>query len=179
MLGKTIHCVGSTRSSAVLVSVLTAGALFAAGTGTYAEAAHHATSPRLAADESSDDTQWENLLVTMMSIPEDVLEQGDAATVAYLKQQEQEGNLGQKTGQSRIGWPSFGCLGAVAVAVGSNVLPAAKMVKIVKIAKRVGIKRVVSAIKAIRKGKGHTLANDLQWVGTQLLGLEGVKAACS
>ncbi|MBT2417014.1 hypothetical protein J7F01_00030 [Streptomyces sp. ISL-22] len=46
-------------------------------------------------------------------------------------------------------------------------------------AKRVGVKRIVSAIKTIRKGKGHTLANDLQRVGAQLLGLEGIKAACS
>ncbi|WP_432198627.1 hypothetical protein [Streptomyces sp. bgisy027] len=103
------------------------------------------------------------------------MEQGDAATIAYLKQQE------QKRGQAqlRFGWPSFGCMGAVAVAIGTILLPAAKMVKIVKVAKRVGVKRIVSAIKAIRKGKGHTLANDLQWIGAQLLGLEGVKAACA
>lgn len=67
----------------------------------------------------------------------------------------------------------------MAVAIGTHLLPAARMVKIVKVAKRVGVQRIVSAIKAIRKGKKHTLANDLQWVGTQLLGLEGVKAACS
>ncbi|MEU8968671.1 hypothetical protein AB0D11_05230 [Streptomyces monashensis] len=170
-----------TRSTAMLVSALTAGAIFATSTGAHAaEAAHRTTAPAaLAAEETSDDAQWEALLDTMMSIPEDVLEQGDAATIAYLKQREQNGELPQGQVQPRFGWPSFGCLGAVAVAVGSNLLPAAKMVKIVKIAKRVGVKRVVSAIKAIRKGKGHTLANDLQWAGAQLLGLEGVKAACS
>ncbi|MFE0254370.1 hypothetical protein [Streptomyces sp. NPDC059010] len=165
-----------TRGAAMLVSALTAGAIFATSAGAHAaEGTHRSTVPVAVADEVGDDAQWEALLNTMMSIPEDVLEQGDAATIAYLKQQEQ--NRGQA--QLRFGWPSFGCMGAVAVAIGTNLLPAAKMVKIVKVAKRVGVKRIVSAIKAIRKGNGHTLANDLQWVGAQLLGLEGVKAACS
>ncbi|MFD9982384.1 hypothetical protein ACFWZJ_18635 [Streptomyces massasporeus] len=167
-----------TRGTAMLVSALTAGAIFTASTGAHAA---EVTTPRttapvsVTADEAGDDAQWEALLTSMLSIPEDVLEQGDAATAAYLKQQETQHK--PPRGQ-RFGWPSFGCMGAVAVAIGTNLLPAAKMVKIVKVAKRVGVKRIVSAIKAIRKGKGHTLANDLQWVGAQLLGLEGVKAAC-
>ncbi|ELS52497.1 putative secreted protein [Streptomyces viridochromogenes Tue57] len=118
----------------------------------------------------AEDAQVEALLKTMMSVPEEVLEKGDEATAAYLE------NMKKRPPR---GWFSLGCMGAVAVAIGANVLPAAKIVKIVRVAKRVGIKRIVSAIKAIRKGNGHTLANDLQWVGAQLLGLEGVKAACS
>ncbi|MFD8235194.1 hypothetical protein ACFV20_25360 [Streptomyces sp. NPDC059696] len=175
-----------TRGTAMLVSALTAGAIFTASTGAHAaDATPRTTAPvsagitapaaAVTADEAGDDAQWEALLTSMLSIPEDVLEKGDAATAAYLKEQEQKSK--PPRGQ-RFGWPSFGCMGAVAVAIGTNLLPAAKMVKIVKVAKRVGVKRIVSAIKAIRKGKGHTLANDLQWVGAQLLGLEGVKAAC-
>ncbi|MEU6683605.1 hypothetical protein [Streptomyces sp. NPDC046832] len=175
-----------TRGTAMFVSALTAGAIFTASTGAHAaEATPRTTAPVSAgitapaaavADDAADDAQWEALLNSMLSVPEDVLAQGDEATAAYLKQQQQI----RKPGQPLVGfgWPSFGCLGAVAVAIGTNLLPAAKMVKIVKVAKRVGVKRIVSAIKAIRKGKGHTLANDLQWVGAQLLGLEGVKAAC-
>jgi hypothetical protein len=174
-----------TRGTAMLVSALTAGAIFTASTGAHAaEATPRTTAPASAgitapvstvADDDADDAQWEALLNSMLSVPEDVLEQGDEATAAYLKQQQH-----RKPGQPLVGfgWPSFGCMGAVAVAIGTNLLPAAKMVKIVRVAKRVGVKRIVSAIKAIRKGKGHTLANDLQWVGAQLLGLEGVKAAC-
>ncbi|MFJ4538736.1 hypothetical protein ACIP39_22670 [Streptomyces tibetensis] len=182
-----------TRGTAMLVSALTAGAIFTASTGAHAaEATPRTTAPASAgitapvsagitapasavADDAADDAQWEALLNSMLSVPEDVLAQGDEATAAYLKQQQN-----RKPGQPLVGfgWPSFGCMGAVAVAIGTNLLPAAKMVKIVKVAKRVGVKRIVSAIKAIRKGKGHTLANDLQWVGAQLLGLEGVKAAC-
>jgi hypothetical protein len=197
-----------TRGTAMLVSALTAGAIFTASTGAHAaEASPRSSAPASAsitaavsagtsaavsagtsapasagtsapasavADDDADDAQWEALLNSMLSVPEDVLAQGDEATAAYLKQQH------RKPGQPLVGfgWPSFGCMGAVAVAIGTNLLPAAKMVKIVKVAKRVGVKRIVSAIKAIRKGKGHTLANDLQWVGAQLLGLEGVKAAC-
>ncbi|MFJ9749584.1 hypothetical protein [Streptomyces chartreusis] len=170
-----------TRGAAMLVSALTAGAIFASSTGAHAAEVTHRTTVAVsdAADEVGDDAQWEALLETMMSIPEDVLTQGDAATIAYLKQQEQSRKPAQGQAQLRFGWPSFGCMGAVAVAIGTNLLPAAKMVKIVKVAKRVGVKRIVSAIKAIRKGKGHTVANDLQWVGAQLLGLEGVKAACA
>ncbi|MEU7721662.1 hypothetical protein [Streptomyces tibetensis] len=189
-----------TRGTAMLVSALTAGAIFTASTGAHAaEAGPRTTAPAAAeitvpattgittpattgittpaatGDDAAEDAQWEALLNSMLSVPEDVLAQGDEATAAYLKQQQN-----RKPGQSLagFGWPSFGCMGAVAVAIGTNLLPAAKMVKIVKVAKRVGVKRIVSAIKAIRKGKGHTLANDLQWVGAQLLGLEGVKAAC-
>ncbi|PPS69410.1 MULTISPECIES: hypothetical protein [Streptomyces] len=174
-----------TRGTAMLVSALTAGAIFTASTGAHAaEATPRTTAPvsagitapvSTADDETADDAQWEALLNSMLSVPEDVLAQGDEATAAYLKQQQN-----RKPGQPLVGfgWPSFGCMGAVAVAIGTNLLPAAKMVKIVRVAKRVGVKRIVSAIKAIRKGKGHTLANDLQWVGAQLLGLEGVKAAC-
>ncbi|MEV0239414.1 hypothetical protein AB0I06_05670 [Streptomyces sp. NPDC050674] len=183
-----------TRGTAMLVSALTAGAIFTASTGAHAaEATPRTTTPVSAgittpvsagitapaavahSDDDADDAQWEALLNSMLSVPEDVLAQGDEATAAYLKQQQT-----RKPGQPLVGfgWPSFGCMGAVAVAIGTNLLPAAKMVKIVKVAKRVGVKRIVSAIKAIRKGKGHTLANDLQWVGAQLLGLEGVKAAC-
>jgi hypothetical protein len=190
-----------TRGTAMLVSALTAGAIFTASTGAHAaEASPRSSAPASAgitaavsagtsapasagtsapasavADDDADDAQWEALLNSMLSVPEDVLAQGDEATAAYLKQQQH-----RKPGQPLVGfgWPSFGCMGAVAVAIGTNLLPAAKMVKIVKVAKRVGVKRIVSAIKAIRKGKGHTLANDLQWVGAQLLGLEGVKAAC-
>ncbi|MFB6847893.1 hypothetical protein ACFCXS_23960 [Streptomyces sp. NPDC056373] len=198
-----------TSGTAMLVSALTAGAIFTASTGAHAaEAAPRTTAPASAditapvaadytapvaaaglkapaagltapasavADDDADDAQWEALLNSMLSVPEDVLAQGDEATAAYLKQQQN-----RKPGQPLVGfgWPSFGCMGAVAVAIGTNLLPAAKMVKIVKVAKRVGVKRIVSAIKAIRKGRGHTLANDLQWVGAQLLGLEGVKAAC-
>ncbi|MEU1316291.1 hypothetical protein [Streptomyces tibetensis] len=183
-----------TRGTAMLVSALTAGAIFTASTGAHAaEATPRTTAPAAGitvtatagitapasavanSDDDADDAQWEALLNSMLSVPEDVLAQGDEATAAYLKQQQN-----RKPGQPLVGfgWPSFGCMGAVAVAIGTNLLPAAKMVKIVRVAKRVGVKRIVSAIKAIRKGKGHTLANDLQWVGAQLLGLEGVKAAC-
>ncbi|MEU0214485.1 hypothetical protein ABZ281_04940 [Streptomyces sp. NPDC006265] len=180
-----------TRGTAMFVSALTAGAIFTASTGaqaaeatprTTAPASTGITAPASAvadsavadSDDDADDAQWEALLNSMLSVPEDVLAQGDEATAAYLKQQN------RKPGQPLVGfgWPSFGCMGAVAVAIGTNLLPATKMVKIVRVAKRVGVKRIVSAIKAIRKGKGHTLANDLQWVGAQLLGLEGVKAAC-
>ncbi|MEU1099582.1 hypothetical protein ABZ408_01140 [Streptomyces tibetensis] len=184
-----------TRGTAMFVSALTAGAIFTASTGAQAaEATPRTTAPVstgittpvstgitapasavATSDDDADDAQWEALLNSMLSVPEDVLAQGDEATAAYLKQQQN-----RKPGQPLVGfgWPSFGCMGAVAVAIGTNLLPAAKMVKIVRVAKRVGVKRIVSAIKAIRKGKGHTLANDLQWVGAQLLGLEGVKAAC-
>ncbi|MFF7735530.1 hypothetical protein [Streptomyces sp. NPDC007984] len=152
-----------TRGTAMLVSALTAGAILTASTGAHAaEATPRTTAPvsvaAEAADDAADDAQWEALLTSMLSIPEDVLEQGDAATAAYLKQQETRHK--PPRGQ-RFGWPRFGCMGAVAVAIGT-----------------VGVKRIVSAIKAIRKSKGRTLADDLQWVGAQLLGLEGVKAAC-
>ncbi|KOX00744.1 hypothetical protein ADK65_14100 [Streptomyces sp. NRRL B-1140] len=207
MFTRTTDRILYTRGTAMLVSALTAGAIFTASTGAHAtEATPRTTAPvstgitapvstgitapvstgitasasasaSASADsgDDADDAQWEALLNSMLSVPEDVLAQGDEATAAYLKQQQN-----RKPGQALVGfgWPSFGCMGAVAVAIGTNLLPAAKMVKIVKVAKRVGVKRIVSAIKAIRKGKGHTLANDLQWVGAQLLGLEGVKAAC-
>ncbi|MFJ2925360.1 hypothetical protein ACIPIU_10095 [Streptomyces massasporeus] len=168
-----------TRGAAMLVSALTAGAIFTASTGAHAaEATPRSTAAvSVAADDSAEDAQWEALFTTLTSVPDDVLEQGDEATAAYLKQELNRKPVPGK-GMVGFGWPSFGCMGAVAVAIGTNLLPAAKMVKIVKVAKRVGVKRIVSAIKAIRKGKGHTLANDLQWVGAQLLGLEGVKAAC-
>ncbi|MFF7993412.1 hypothetical protein ACFZDG_26900 [Kitasatospora xanthocidica] len=169
-----------TRTTAVFVSVLTAGAVFATSTGAHAAEATHPrpASAAVAVDDiddelpEADDAQWEALLHTITSIPESVLEQGDEATVAYLEAQQ------ARSGRAD-GWFSFGCFGAVAIAIGTAVLPAAKMVKIAQVARRVGIKRIVSAIKAIRKGKKHTLGNDLQWVGAELLGLSGVQAACS
>ncbi|MFF8015867.1 hypothetical protein [Streptomyces sp. NPDC007929] len=125
----------------MLVSALTAGAILTASTGAHAaEATPRTTAPVSVAAEAADDAadddaaadaQWEALLTSMLSIPEDVLEQGDAATAAHLKQQETRHK--PPRGQ-RFGWPSFGCMGAVAVAIGT-----------------VGVKRIVSAIKAIRK----------------------------
>ncbi|MBT2417013.1 hypothetical protein J7F01_00035 [Streptomyces sp. ISL-22] len=93
-----------TRSTTMLVSALTAGAVFATSAGAHAAEATHRTTPAVSAatDEAVDDAQWEALLNTMMSIPEDVLEQGDAATIAYLKQA-QNHNLPQGQAQLRFG----------------------------------------------------------------------------
>ncbi|MCP9213312.1 hypothetical protein [Streptomyces cucumeris] len=168
------------------MSALTAGALFTTVSGAHASEAHRAPVAASASANEDEieltDAQWENVINQLIVIPEDVLERGDQATLDYLKQLEkQEGGKQSATAVQQVasGWFNFACIGAVSIAVGSNLLPAAKMLKIVKVAKRVGVKRIVRAIKAIRKGRGHTLGNDLQWVGTQLLGLGGVKAACA
>ncbi|ELS55018.1 hypothetical protein STVIR_3920 [Streptomyces viridochromogenes Tue57] len=103
------HRTRLTRSTAMLVSDPTAGAVFAASTGApAAEATRTTPAVSAATDEAVDDAQWEALLNTMISIPEDVLEQGDAATITHLKQQPQDHNLPQGQDNSASVGPASG-----------------------------------------------------------------------
>jgi hypothetical protein len=52
-------------------------------------------------------------------------------------------------------------------------------VKIAKIVKKYGVKRVMNAIKGVRKGKGQSLSGDLKNAALILLGVDEIKDACT
>lgn len=71
------------------------------------------------------------------------------------------------------------CIGLIAAAVGGALIPASKVVKIAKIVKKYGVKRVMNAIKGVRKGKGQSLSGDLKNAALILLGVDEIKDACT
>ncbi|CAL9327225.1 hypothetical protein SUDANB180_07721 (plasmid) [Streptomyces sp. enrichment culture] len=113
------------------------------------------------------DAEIEKYLEKLAAVPDSVLDQGGEATLAYLKGQNERGIFDLK------------CMGLIAAAVGGALIPAAKVVKVAKIVKKYGVKRVINAIKGVRKGQGQSLASDLKEVALIFLGVDEIKDACT
>ncbi|MFJ2774686.1 hypothetical protein [Streptomyces sp. NPDC087300] len=173
------------RTSALL-AMITAGAIFATS------AAAHASdiqAPRLPNETSAastiegvrhesgnalSDAEIEELLGLLAAIPDEVLEQGEDATLAYLNT-----THSGLTGPNRLKLPSLECVSLVGAAVAGALIPASKVVKLAMIAKRYSVKRVASAVLGIRKGLGKKYPNDLKDAALILLGVDKIKTACS
>lgn len=111
------------------------------------------------------------LLSYFSSIPDDVLERGDNALTEWQKQ-----NPVPSTRASVLG-----CIGAVLWLVGSNVIGVAKILKIKKLIDKLG--GVAEAVKimwgaSFKWEKMQAAGGALAELGTELLGIAGVKEQC-
>ncbi|MCK8433874.1 hypothetical protein G3I77_12765 [Streptomyces sp. D2-8] len=116
------------------------------------------------------DAEIEKYLTLLEKVPDDVLAQGGDATLAWLDE-----NSGRRVQAMGL----ITCTGLILAAVGGALIPASKVVKVAKIVKKYGVKRVINAIKGVRKGKGNTLSRDLKDIALIFLGVDQIKEACT
>ncbi|MEV5977509.1 hypothetical protein [Streptomyces sp. NPDC052114] len=170
------------RTCAVLIAVLTAGAVILTSTAAYASdiEARRASSRATATPEAEptrsvglSNAEVEELLELLAAVPDVVLAQGGKATLAHLRATHPE--LGVSP---RLSLPSAKCVGLVAAAVAGALIPAGKVVKLAMIAKKYGVKRVANALIGVRKGMGRKYPDDLKDAALILLGVDQIKAAC-
>lgn len=176
------------RTRAVLMAAITAGAIFTTSAAAHAAEAEPSKRPAGASHpalstahtmqheetNSLSEAETEELLELLVAIPDEVLDQGEDATLAYL------GTTHPGiTGTNKLKLPSLECIGLVTAAAAGALIPASKVVKLAIIAKRYGVKRVASAVLGVRKGLGKKYPNDLKDAALILLGVDKIKAACS
>ncbi|WP_224274634.1 hypothetical protein [Streptomyces sp. LS1784] len=190
-------------AAAMLVAALTAGAMVATVSGAHAAWSErpgaHVAAPAQPADSAVNkvpaklqnltDAEFEQLvtaayepyLTQLEAVPDTIVDQGGDAVIIRLKQQIAEAP-GPRYGDTRAvqaGWFDIKCIGLVTAAAAGTLLPASKVWKVAKILKKYGVRRVVNAIKGIRKGQGATVGADLKDAALILLGLDGIQQACS
>lgn len=113
-------------------------------------------------------------LERISSVPDSVLRQGDSATWDWL-----EVHYPETTGQSRAS--VVGCVGAIGVAIGGALVPAAKILKIKKLVAQLGgIKKAVEIFwgASFAWEKIQAIGGPIAALGAELLGITAVRAQC-
>ncbi|WP_226358795.1 hypothetical protein [Pseudonocardia sp. ICBG601] len=108
------------------------------------------------------------------SVPDSVLRQGDSATQDWLR-----ANYPDTGGHSRAS--IIGCVGAIGVAVGGVLIPAAKILKIKKLVAQLGgIKEAVQTFwgASFSWEKIQAIGGPIAALGAELLGITAVRAQC-
>ncbi|MFJ7247339.1 hypothetical protein ACIQWA_22220 [Kitasatospora sp. NPDC098652] len=189
--------------AAAFVAALTAGAVIATASGAHAETFQQkralATVVAERADPVPDDVPtklselteeesdqlsaavYEPYLTQLEAVPDEVIDQGGEAVITRVTEQIATAS-GPRPGDTQAvqaGWFDIKCIGLVLAAAGGALIPASKVLKVAKIVKKYGVRRVVNAIKGVRKGKGATVGAELKDVALILLGLDKVQEACS
>lgn len=118
-------------------------------------------------------------LNVLMSIPDAVLVQGDAATAQWLQQN--RGALGSGSGVATMAADFWGCSGSIVLALGGVALPAAKILKIKKLMNELG--GVTEAVRmmwgaSFSYEKMQAAGGALGALGAELLGIAGIKEKC-
>lgn len=173
-----------------LVSLMVAGAM-TAGLAGPAQAAHvntetAETSASAVSQASQDDTQLRELtagLSYIMSIPDSVLRQGDAATQEWVKNHPAPQSSGMKVNGGEVGTYAsvLGCSGAIATVIASTAFPAAKILKIKKLVKELG--GVAEAAKlfwgaSFSYEKVKALGGAAAALAGELIGITQIKEQC-
>ncbi|MEU3947236.1 hypothetical protein [Streptomyces sp. NPDC029526] len=200
MQHRTTRFTLSTRTSAMLVAAVTAGAVLATTGAAHAAdlpgPARSASGPVASADggagldgigtEDEVLTGIEEALTVLTDIPDEVLAQGDEATVRYLQKRMPAETGG---GIQVMKFSAAGCARGILLAIGSNIFAAAKIYKMKKaIDKLGGIKKVVAKIRSKKKAgktfkKGITEVFEEAGAGiggmaAGILGVDGVIKHC-
>ena len=113
----------------------------------------------------------------IMSIPDSVLAQGDAATQQWVAAQQSQPSGGTVQPAANI----LSCSGAIAVAIAGVALPAAKILKIKKLANELG--GVSEAVKlmwgaSFQYEKMQAAGGALAALGAELLGIAAIQQEC-
>jgi hypothetical protein len=121
----------------------------------------------------------EDGLNVLMSIPDAVLMQGDAATQQWLQQN--PGVSGSSNGVATMAADFWGCSGSIVLALGGVALPAAKILKIKKLMNELG--GVTEAVRTMWGAsfsyeKMQAAGGALGALGAELLGIAGIKEKC-
>ncbi|WP_224388980.1 hypothetical protein [Pseudonocardia sp. ICBG1293] len=131
----------------------------------------------LATDSGQERDRVEGLtlfLERVNSVPDSVLHRGDSATQDWLR-----ANYPDSGGQSRAS--VIGCVGAIGVAVGGVLVPAAKILKIKKlIAQLGGIREAVQTFwgASFAWEKIQAIGGPVAALGAELLGITAVRTQC-
>lgn len=134
--------------------------------GTYTRA----VAPGSDADKISGLTQF---FEQVNAVPDAVLQQGDAATHAWLKDRQNGGP------QARA--DVMGCVGGITMAIGGALIPAAKILKLKKlVAELGGIKEAVQAFAGAGFSweKIQALGGPLAALDGELLGITAIRNNC-
>ena len=121
----------------------------------------------------------EDGLTVLMSIPDTVLLQGDAATQQWLQQN--SAVSGSSSGVATMAADFWGCSGSIVLALGGLALPAAKILKIKKLMNELG--GVTEAVRmmwgaSFSYEKMQAAGGALAALGAELLGIAGIKEKC-
>ncbi|WP_226360917.1 hypothetical protein [Pseudonocardia sp. ICBG1142] len=160
----------------VAVSMGSATGIAAAETSV-APPASAASSYSLATASGQEQDRIEGLtlfLERVNSVPTSVLYQGDSATQDWLR-----ANYPNTGGQSRAS--VIGCVGAIGVAVGGVLVPAAKILKIKKLVAQLGgIKEAVQTFRGASFSweKIQAIGGPVAALGAELLGITAVRTQC-
>ncbi|WP_226358532.1 hypothetical protein [Pseudonocardia sp. ICBG601] len=101
----------------------------------------------VASSVGEDVTAVESALRVIDSIPEDVLRQGDQATIAWL-----ESNYKTSPGAAPYAFNLAQCSYGILIAIGSNAVAAAKIIKIKRIVDKFGgVGKVIDKLQAKKK----------------------------
>ncbi len=129
------------------------------------------------ADSSQEQDRVEGLtlfLERIESVPDSVLHQGDSATQDWLR-----AHYPDAGSQSRAS--VIGCVGAIGVAVGGVLIPAAKILKIKKLVAQLGgIKEAVQTFwgASFSWEKIQAIGGPVTALGAELLGITAVRTQC-
>lgn len=175
-----------------LVSLVVAGAMTAgiAGPAQAAQANSESVSVNAADSISSQGSQNDARsreltagLNYIMSIPDSVLLQGDAATQEWVKNHPGPQASGLKAGSNEVGTYAsvLGCAGAIATVIASTAFPAAKILKIKKLVKELG--GVAEAAKlfwgaSFSYEKVKALGGAAAALAGELIGITQIKEQC-
>lgn len=122
------------------------------------------------------DDEIEQLLTAIDSIPDEVLAEGDEATAEWVQE-----NLASKEIVPYIA-TEVACAGAILWAIGSTLLPVAKIIKIKKAIKALGgVKAAVSQLaqKGFNWPSIQQTGGALRDLGAELIGVAGVSDTVS
>lgn len=164
------------------VSMLAAGALVLSAAPA-ANAAPALTSPAAAAATPTDATLDERaagltaLLDEISSIPDEVLLAGDAATTAWIAE-----NADAPGGDTAVARANvLGCTGAIAAALAGVAFPAAKLLKVKKLADELGgVKKAVDLLwgASFNYEKVQAAGGALAALAAELVGITSIKEQC-
>ncbi|WP_155850335.1 hypothetical protein [Arthrobacter sp. Br18] len=118
-------------------------------------------------------------MTLLLSIPDSVLEQGDDATRTWLAERNAAGESGGETVQPMAN--VFSCAGAIAVAIAGVALPAAKILKIKKLANELGgVSEAVQLLwgASFKYEKMQAAGGALAALGAELLGIAAIQNEC-
>ncbi|WP_258045009.1 hypothetical protein [Streptomyces sp. SM11] len=139
------------------------------------------------ADDAAMARSFEEALRIIESIPEEILAQGEEATVRWLEARGQIAAV-PDGGQVLYAFNLGGCARGIALPVGSNIFAIAKVYKVKKaIDKLGGVNKVIKKIQSKKKGKTfkkgimevfEEAGGGIGAIAAEILGIDGVVKNC-
>lgn len=181
-MNKKICTIGLSSLTALALAIGGASAASAAPAQAAATASQAASSPLAATGGAtvSDEQKAADLtafLEEITSVPDSVLAQGDEATVAWIEANTDVDTSGSTTRDASIP----GCIGSIAVAIAGVAFPAAKILKIKKLADELGgVAKAVELLwgASFNYEKVQAAGGALASLGAELIGIASIKEQC-